>query len=88
MIDIQELEKYPFKQRLVILRTIKGLSQQELSADINANASSIGAWERGESLPKGDKLDQLAAALDVPHIVLIRWRIEETIKRKSKGKLS
>ncbi len=88
MIDIQELEKYPFKQRLVMLRTIKGLSQQELSADINANASSIGAWERGESLPKGDKLDQLAAALDVPHIVLIRWRIEETIKRKSKGKLS
>lgn len=88
MIDIQELEKYPFKQRLVMLRTIKGLSQQELSADINANASSIGAWERGESLPKGDKLDQLATALDVPHIVLIRWRIEETIKRKSKGKLS
>ena len=88
MIDIQELEKYPFKQRLVMLRTIKGISQQELSADINANASSIGAWERGESLPKGDKLDQLAAALDVPHIVLIRWRIEETIKRKSKGKLS
>jgi transcriptional regulator with XRE-family HTH domain len=88
MIDIQELEKYPFKQRLIMLRTIKGLSQQELSADINANASSIGAWERGESLPKGDKLDQLAAALDVPHIVLIRWRIEETIKRKSKGKLS
>jgi transcriptional regulator with XRE-family HTH domain len=87
MIDIQELEKYPFKQRLIMLRTIKGLSQQELSADINANASSIGAWERGESLPKGDKLDQLAAALDVPHIVLIRWRIEETIKRKSKGKL-
>jgi transcriptional regulator with XRE-family HTH domain len=88
MIDIQELEKYPFKQRLIMLRTIRGLSQQELSADINANASSIGAWERGESLPKGDKLEQLAAALDVPHIVLIRWRIEETIKRKSKGKLS
>jgi len=88
MIDIKELEKYPFKQRLILMRTIKGLSQQELSADINANASSIGAWERGETLPKGDKLDQLAAALDVPHEVLVRWRIEETIKRKSKGKLS
>jgi transcriptional regulator with XRE-family HTH domain len=88
MIDIQELEKYPFKQRLIMLRTIKGLSQRELSADINANANSIGAWERGEALPKGDKLHQLAAALDVPHIVLIRWRIEENIKRKSKGKLS
>ena len=84
MIDIQELEKYPFKQRLVMLRTIKGLSQQELSADINANASSIGAWERGESLPKGDKLDQLATALDVPHIVLIRWELKRPLNANRK----
>jgi transcriptional regulator with XRE-family HTH domain len=81
---IKDIEKYPFKQRLIMLRTAKGLSQQELSADINANASSIGAWERGESIPKGDKLHQLADALGIDHEVLVRWRIEETIKRKER----
>jgi transcriptional regulator with XRE-family HTH domain len=83
---IQDLEKYPFKQRIIMLRTAKGLSQNDLSADINANASSIGAWERGESLPKGDKLQALADAFDMPVWVWVRWRIEEVARRKEKRK--
>jgi len=83
---IQDLEKYPFKQRIIMLRNAKGLSQNDLSADINANASSIGAWERGESMPKGDKLQALADALDIPHEVLVRWRVEETINRRERKK--
>lgn len=83
---IEELEKYPFKQRIIMLRTAKGLSQFDLSCEINANASSLGAWERGESLPKGDKLQALADVFDMPVWVWVRWRIEEIAKRKEKRK--
>lgn len=83
---IKDIEGYPFKQRLIMLRTTKGMSQRDLSAKINANANSIGAWERGESLPKGDKLQALADAFDIPHEVLVRWRVEETINRKEREK--
>ena len=79
---IKDIEGYPFKQRLIMLRTTKGMSQRDLSAKINANANSIGAWERGESLPKGDKLQALADAFDMPVCVWVRWRIEEVAKRK------
>ena len=84
--SIQEFEKYPFKQRIIILRNAKGLTQNDLSADINVSASSIGAWERGESMPKGDKLQALANALSVPHEVLVRWKVEETINRRGRKK--
>lgn len=80
--NIQDLEKYPFKQRIIMLRTAKGMSQKDLSTKINANANSIGAWERGESLPKGDKLQALADTFDMPVWVWVRWRIEEVDKRK------
>lgn len=80
----EELEKYPFKQRLVMLRTAKGLSQVELSRKINANASSIGAWELGNALPKGDKLQALSDVLGIPHDVWVRWRIEENTKNKER----
>ena len=79
--NTQDLEKYPFKQRIIMLRTAKGMSQRDLSTKINANANSIGAWERGESLPKGDKLQALADAFDMPVWVWVRWRIEEADKR-------
>lgn len=82
--NIQDLEKYPFKQRLIILRNAQGIPQKELSDKINANASSIGAWERGECLPKGNKLKTLAEALGVPHEILVRWRVEETINFREK----
>lgn len=83
---IEELEKYPFKQRLVMLRTAKGLSQFELSRKINANASSLGAWERGDALPKGDKLQALADVFDMSVWVWVRWRTEEIANRKEKTK--
>ena len=82
--NVQELEKYPFKKRLIILRHAQGMPQKELSGKINANASSIGAWERGEFLPKGYKLKTLADALGVSHEILVRWTTEETINRREK----
>lgn len=45
------------------LREDKGLSQIQLADKIGVGQSTVSTWETGDSLPRADKLPQLAAIL-------------------------
>lgn len=49
-----------FKDNLVILRNIKGLSQEEVASVIGISRQSYSKWELGESVPDIIKCDKLA----------------------------
>ena len=45
-------------------REQKKLSQQEVADELNISQQAIAKWENGETLPRADKLPQLAQILD------------------------
>ena len=47
------------------IRTARGMTQQELASRVGCSRLSIFRWERRQSLPTGDNLLKLAAALNV-----------------------
>lgn len=44
-------------------REQKNLSQQEVADELSISQQAIARWENGETLPRADKLPQLAAIL-------------------------
>ena len=46
------------------------LKQRQLAEAIEATSGFVGQIERGESAPSFDTIEQIAAALDVPEVVL------------------
>jgi transcriptional regulator with XRE-family HTH domain len=51
-------------------RKAKNLTQAELAEAIDRSEGMVGKIERGESAPSFDSIAQIAAALDVPEVVL------------------
>lgn len=47
-------------------REAKGLTQEEVAADLATNRSVVGRWERNESTPRRRTREALAALFDVP----------------------
>ena len=45
---------------LVILRNIKGLTQEAVAEAIGISRQSYSKWEQGETIPDVDKCDKLA----------------------------
>lgn len=45
------------------IRESKGLTQKALAKLLNVTRSSVAMWEKGESLPRADKLPMLAEVL-------------------------
>ena len=52
-------------ERIMLLRKKKGLSQEELAAQLHVVRQTISKWERGYSIPDAEMLTRLACALDV-----------------------
>ena len=52
-------------ERIKLLRKKKGLSQEELAAQLHVVRQTISKWERGYSIPDAEMLTRLACALDV-----------------------
>ncbi len=61
-----------FKDRLVRLRKGRGLSQEELAAEINVSRQAISKWENGDAMPDVDKIISLADLFDVTIDWLLR----------------
>ncbi|MBA3655729.1 MAG: ImmA/IrrE family metallo-endopeptidase [Gemmatimonadaceae bacterium] len=59
--------------RMRVLRRFHDLSQRELGETIGSPASTITAYERGRSTPKGLALDALCAALNVQSEFFFDW---------------
>lgn len=53
-------------ERLTLARQRRGYFVQELAARVNVSAKTVGAWERGDSVPKPPHLDALAITLEFP----------------------
>lgn len=49
-----------FSDNLVLLRNLKGLSQEQIAEAIGISRQSYAKWEQGETFPDIDKCDKLA----------------------------
>lgn len=49
--------------RLKELRLLRNLTQYELAKSLNIKRSTVAMWELGKSMPRSDKLQQLAEIL-------------------------
>lgn len=54
-----------FSERLVELRTEKGLSQVRLAKEIGFSRSVLGYWEKGTKIPNANAIIVLAKYFDV-----------------------
>ena len=52
-------------EKIAHLRTVQGLSQEQLAEKINVSRQSISKWEMDQALPQIDKVLQLCEILDV-----------------------
>ena len=67
-----------FKDNLIALRKMNGLSQEELAAKINVSRQTLSKYETGESLPDVEKCKQIADALEVSLDDLVNYDSKDT----------
>lgn len=74
------MTKNQFSDRIKQLREQKGLTQSELAEKSGLTVRSIQRLEKGENQARGDTVDRLAKAFDVPmESLLVRKQIESLI---------
>ncbi|MDF7817399.1 helix-turn-helix transcriptional regulator [Runella sp. MFBS21] len=54
-----------FSKNLIKFRNEKGLTQKELAEKLGIKNQSVSKWEKGEALPKGERLMKLCEILGV-----------------------
>lgn len=67
-----------FKDNLMALRKMKGLSQEELADKINVSRQTLSKYETGESLPDVEKCKQIADVFDVSLDDLVNYDSKAT----------
>ena len=67
-----------FKDNLMALRKLKGLSQEELADKINGSRQTLSKYETGESLPDVEKCKQVADVFDVSLDNLVNYDSKAT----------
>ncbi len=65
------------KENIRILRKQRGLSQEELSVQLNVVRQTISKWEQGLSVPDAEMLIAISKVFDTPVSVLLGENIEE-----------
>lgn len=67
------------KENLIMLRKLKGFSQEEMAEKIDISRQAYGKWESGETIPDIEKCAMLARIYDITIDSLIReYRVEDT----------
>jgi len=64
---------------LIDYREFKNLTQLDVASMLNVDTRTISRWEKGQSLIKYDKLDDVCEVLFLPHQVLINLNSEHPI---------
>jgi len=59
-----------FSEALIAAREAAGMSQVELAEAIEVSQGTVSKWERGEKMPRFDRLARIANALSAPHLTL------------------
>ncbi len=67
-----------FGDKLYELRKKKRISQREIAHVLNVSPSTVTRWEKGEVIPRDDKLNSLAKLLEVPPEYL-KYGIEKNV---------
>lgn len=67
-----------FKDNLIALRKMKGLSQEELAGIINVSRQTLSKYETGESLPDVEKCKQIADVFEVSLDDLVNYESKDT----------
>ena len=62
----------PLSEKILHLRTQRGMSQEELAAALSVSRQSVSKWETGQSVPDLDKLIRLADLFGVTVDELVR----------------
>lgn len=77
---------YFIAKNIIAARESKGLNQSELARLLGITPQAVQKWEQGKSIPKGKRLEALAAALGVPVTELFKMKItplsEEELARQ------
>ncbi len=72
-------------EKISYLRTVRGLSQEQLAEKINVSRQSISKWEINQALPQIDKVVMLCDLLDISADDLLREK-KEIMDEKKKSK--
>jgi transcriptional regulator with XRE-family HTH domain len=73
----QAMKNIDLAKKIKELRTRRGFSQDELAETAQINLRTVQRIESGETEPRGDTLQRLAAALNVTSDELIDWAEQE-----------
>ena len=68
------------KEKLVVLRKEKGLTQLKLAEMMNLSRQAVSRWEAGNAVPSTDNLKYLGSLYDVPLEYLLHDDVLETIQ--------
>ena len=66
-------------------RKERGVSQMELSKMCNTSSNYIGQIEMGRRIPSFDKIEQIAAALNIEPCRLFEYKTSTVIQEKQEG---
>ena len=69
-------------ENLVILRNVKGMTQEQVAEVIGISRQSYAKWEQGETMPDIEKCDRLAAFYGIKIDALLHY---EEKSRKDEG---
>lgn len=68
-----------FNEQLICLRKQKGLSQEQLGAEIGVTRQTVSKWELGETTPEMDKLIQLSNLFEITLDMLVGHQSNDTV---------
>lgn len=74
-----------FGSRLYELRKQKGLSQEELAAQLDVTRQTVSKWEVGDSTPDMEKLAALAGVFEISLDELVLGKVPITTKLDELG---
>ncbi len=77
-----------FKEKLVKLRKLKGITQDEFASAVGVSRQAVYKWESGQSYPEVSKLLEIKALFNISIDDLLDDSYEVVLPEKSKKKLS
>lgn len=63
---IEELRPYPISYRIQKLRWWSDLTQEEFGKLFGVKQPTVGMWESGANIPRGQVLEQMKVVFDLP----------------------
>lgn len=77
-----------FNEKLVKLRKLKGITQDELASAVGVSRQAVYKWECGQSYPEAAKLIELKAVFGISIDDLLDDSYEVVVPEKTKKKLT